>query len=275
MYRRVAVGLLLALAAGVVLYQAVNYFLYSPSVRLHGTEQIEVTGNRYVPAVAIVEKFSEDIGRSVMRVPLTERRKSVESLAWVEQAAVQRVLPNRILVSVTERSPVAYLRSGNELALVDSHGVILDRPNEGEFHFPVVSGLTEAMSGDARAQRMGIFVQFIKDIEAAHPGADDHVSEVDLSDAADVRATLTGLGSDASKGSPILVHFGDSDFANRYHLLAENVDQWRAGAGGVDSVDLRFARQVVVNPESRPVPVARAKSASAPVKKPVAARKRH
>ena len=43
------------------------------------------------------------------------------------------------------------------------------------------------------------------------------------------------------------------DFANRYHLLAENIDQWRASAGSVDPVDLRFARQVVVNPESRTV----------------------
>jgi hypothetical protein len=49
------------------------------------------------------------------------------------------------------------------------------------------------------------------------------------------------------------VHFGDSDIGNRYHLLAENIDQWRASAGSVDSVDLRFARQVVVNPESKTI----------------------
>ena len=49
------------------------------------------------------------------------------------------------------------------------------------------------------------------------------------------------------------MHFGDGDFGSRYHLLAENIDQWRASAGSVDSVDLRFARQVVVNPESKTV----------------------
>jgi cell division protein FtsQ len=76
---------------------------------------------------------------------------------------------------------------------------------------------------------------------------------VDLSDATDVRATVTGLGAGSVSGtaSPVLVHFGDSDFANRYHLLAANVDQWRASAGRVDSVDLRFARQVVVNSEAK------------------------
>src|SRR5216683_914243 len=65
--------------------------------------------------------------------------------------------------------------------------------------------------------------------------------------------TRTGLGAASGGARSILVHFGDSDFGNRYHLLAENIDQWRASAGSVDSVDLRFARQVVVNPESKTI----------------------
>ena len=67
---------------------------------------------------------------------------------------------------------------------------------------------------------MNSYVQFMKEIELAQPGADDHVSEVDISDASDLRATLTGLGTGTGSASPILVHFGDSDFGNRYHLLA-------------------------------------------------------
>jgi cell division protein FtsQ len=98
---------------------------------------------------------------------------------------------------------------------------------------------------------MNLYVLFMKEIEKTQPGATDHVSEVDISDVSDVRVTLTGMGAAPGSAAPILVHFGDSDFGNRYHLLAENIDQWRAGAGSVDSVDLRFARQVVVNPESK------------------------
>ncbi len=118
------------------------------------------------------------------------------------------------------------------------------------------------MPREAREQRMNLYVQFMKEIELAQPGADDHVSEVDLSDASDLRATLTGMGAAPGAASPVLVHFGDSDFGNRYHLLAENIDQWRASAGSVDSVDLRFARQVVVNPESKTVAANLKQSAS-------------
>jgi cell division protein FtsQ len=253
LYRRVLVGGIAALCAGFALYEVVTYLLYSPGVALVSAEQIEIRGNRFVPPDAITEKFSADLGRSVVRVPLTERREGVESLAWVEEANVQRVMPNRIRVEVTERTPIAFLRTGSDLSLIDAQGVILDRPSEGEFKFPVVSGITEITPTATRQQHVNLYAQFMKDIERIQPGADDHVSEADITDASDLRVTLTGLGAAAGSAAPILVHFGDSDFGNRYHLLAENIDQWRASAGSVDSVDLRFARQVVVNPESKTI----------------------
>ena len=96
--------------------------------------------------------------------------------------------------------------------------------------------------------------------------------------------TLTGLGIAAGAASPVLVHFGDSDFGNRYHLLTTNIDEWRSSAGSVDSVDLRFARQVVVNPESKtmaanvkqtaPQTVAQAVAQRAP-QRTVVAKKKH
>jgi cell division protein FtsQ len=195
-----------------------------------------------------------DRGRSVLRVPLAARRKAVEEIPWVEQATVERLLPNRIRVELVERTPVAFLRLGTDLALVDARGVILERPLEGEFRFPVVDGIADAMPREAREQRMKLFVQFLKDVELVRPGASERVSEVDLSDAKDLRATLAGVAELRTGGDDsgaVLVHFGDGDFANKYRLFVENVAQWRASAGRVDSVDLRFARQVVVNPESK------------------------
>jgi cell division protein FtsQ len=274
LYRRVLVGGIAAITAGFALYGATTYLLFSPDVLLRSADQIEIQGSRYVPADAITEKFLADMGRSVVRVPLTERREALESLAWVEEAHVQRVLPNRIRVEITERTPVAFLRTGSDLSLVDAQGVLLDRPVDGEFRFPVVGGIGESMPREERAKRMGLYAQFMKEIEAVQPGAEDHVSEADLSDAADLRVTLTGLGTAAGNARPILVHFGDSDFGNRYHLLAGNIDQWRASAGSVDSVDLRFARQVVVNPESKTLAAAENLKQSAPQSAPLRAAQR-
>ncbi len=221
-YRRwlfVGVGVI---AGGWLAYQGAHFFLFSPSVQLVDYDQIEVNGNHYVERATITEKFAPDLGKSILRAPLDARRAALESIPWVERASVERALPNRIRVELTERVPVAFLRAGNELALVDADGVILERPLEGDFHFPVVNGLGEAMPLVDRGQRMRLFVEFVKEIDLARPDASEQVSEVDLSDAQDVRATLAGLPG-LDQQPPIQVHFGDTDFINKYRLLVENI----------------------------------------------------
>jgi cell division protein FtsQ len=246
-YRRVLVGAAVSLVSGVALGAAAYFLLFSPRVALASLDQVEISGNRFVSDAAVSSVFVPDVGRSILRVPLNARRQELEALPWIESAVLQRVLPNRIRVEVTERTPIAFLRLPNDLALIDAHGVILERPLEADFHFPVIGGIDDGTAPQDRELRMQNFAEFLKEIEMVRVGADDQVSEADLSDGQDIRASMVGLGADAS---PVLVHFGDSDFANRYRLLAGNIDQWRASAGQVDSVDLRFARQVVVNPES-------------------------
>ena len=248
------------LAGGWLAYQGVQFFLFSPRVQLASLDQIEITGSNYVSREAVAEKFSADVGRSIVRVPLDARRAALETIPWVAQASVQRALPDRIRVEITDRTPVAFLRSGGQLALVDAGGVILDRPLDGKFAFPVVGGIAETMPLSDRAPRMRLFVEFMKELDLAHPNAGQQVSEVDLSDAQDVRASLTGLLA-GEESSPILVHFGDAGFVNKYRLLLDNIAAWRSSTGRVQSVDLRFSGQVIVNPESNTT--ARAASAAA------------
>lgn len=230
------------------LYQGARFFLVSPRVELAAYDQIEVSGNHYVTRAAVTERFAPDLGQSILRVPLDDRRAALETIPWVAQAGVQRVLPNRIRVELIERTPVAFLRTAGALALVDAQGIILDRPLQAEFRFPVVAGLTEAMPPPQRLQRMRMFMGFLRDLDLARPGASDRVSEVDLADLQDIRATLAGLPG-LDQPAPVVVRFGDKDFVNKYRLLVDNIAQWRARSGGLESVDLRFARQVVVNPE--------------------------
>lgn len=253
-----------------MLYATGIFLLTSPELALFHPEQVELNGAHYVSRPAALEVFSADRGQSVLRIPLAERRRQLEALPWVEKATVRRALPNRIEVELVERSPIAFLREETDLALIDGHGVILERPLEGNFHFPVVSGIRAAMSLEERERRMQLFSGFLGQIEATRTGASELVSEVDLSDARDLQATLSGLptarqtksanpAAEAFASSPLdpllLVHFGDRDFQSRYQTLLDNIGQWRATAGRVDSVDLRFDREVVVNPDRGMAPV--------------------
>ena len=241
-------------AACAALAVGLHFFLFSPAVILAAPEQVEVAGNHYVSRETVVNLFAADQGRSVLRVPLEERRATLERIAWVGEAHVLRILPNRIRVEIVERQPVAFLRTGSDLALIDASGVILERPAQGDFHLPVVAGVGEAMPRGERERRMKMFIDFLKETEQVRAGANEHLSEADLADATDLRATLAGLPdvAGAAEGpQAVLVHFGATDFGGKFRLLLENYPQWRAAAGHVESIDLRFRGQVVVNPESR------------------------
>jgi cell division protein FtsQ len=256
-YLRVTVWVVGGAAAAFATYEGGHFLLYSPEMALIHPDQIVLGGSRNVPLARVREIFAADRGKSVLRIPLDDRRRQLESLPWIEQATVRRVLPNRIEVEIAERTPIAFARESEDMALVDVHGVILDRPLEANFHFPVVTGIGPDIALEDRAKRMQLYSGFAQQIENARAGALDEVSEVDLSDEHDVRATLTGFnGLGAAAGSvdaPIVVHFGDSEFAAKYQTLAANIAQWRAKAGPIESVDLRFSRQAVVNQDTTAV----------------------
>jgi cell division protein FtsQ len=253
------------LAGAWMAYDFGYFLLTSREMSLVRPEQVELAGNHYVPRATVLEIFAPDRGHNVLRIPIDERRRQLEALAWVEQASVYRALPNTIQAEIVERTPIAFLRDGSDTALIDVHGVILERPVEGNFHFPVLTGISAAVAQQDREKRMQLFAGFTQQVESVRAGGLDQVSEVDLSDEHDLRATLTGFEPvDATGGTssaaapgdsgrmadgPVVVHFGDSDFELKYQTLVEKIGQWRAKAGRVESVDLRFSGQAVVNPD--------------------------
>jgi len=248
-YRRLLVLTLVAVAGITAAVYGTRFLLYSPAMLLLKPDQIEVNGNRIVSREAVLQQFVHDRSRSVLRVPLDARRGQLEQIPWVESASVQRILPNRLRVELTERTPVAFARIGNELALLDAHGVILDRPPGEELHFPIVSGVSEDLPRDQREKRMQTYEEFLKDVDLVRGGSADRVSEVDLSNPKDLRVVMTGLSS-ANDPQAVTIHFGSGEFTGKYKMLVDNFSQWQANAGRVQSIDLQYSRQVIVNSET-------------------------
>ena len=254
-YRRILVFTAACAVLAVSVSYGTRFLLYSPAVLLLKPDQIEVVGNHVVSREAVLQQFVQDRNHSVLRISLDARRSQLEQLPWVESASVERVLPNRIRVELTERAPIAFARIGSELALIDGHGVILDRPRDEDLHFPIVTGVSEDLPREQREKRMQLYQEFLKDIELVRGGSSQNVSEVDLSNPKDLRVVMTGLAS-ATDSQAVTVHFGSADFSSKYKMLVDNFSQWQANAGKVQSIDLQYSRQVVVNPDTSPVTTA-------------------
>ena len=155
-----------------------------------------------------------------------------------------RLLPDRILVSVEERTPVAFVRQAGRIGLVDANGVLLDmgrtRGDQLMYSFPVVTGIVTQDPISVRAARMKIFLDFTRDLDSSGGKVAARLSEVDLSNPEDVKALIPSQGTD------VLVHFGDRDFLDRYKRFEDHLPEWRAQYPKLSSVDMRYERQVVL-----------------------------
>ena len=248
-YRRLSLWILIAMAVGVACYFVGDFALNSPKVLLGKTDQIELAGNKIVARESLVNIFYNDRGKSVLTIPLDKRRSEIEQIGWVESASVQRILPNRIRIEITERTPIAFTRNGNEIALIDAHGVILDRSGDIDARFPIISGITDALPRDERERRMQVYQELVRDLDVVNPNSSNQLSEVDLSNPKSVRIVMAGIpGVNATQA--VNIKFGSGDFTSKYRMLVENFSQWQANAGCVHSVDLQFTRQIVLNPDN-------------------------
>ena len=242
-------GVCLMVGAAVVTH---NFFMQDARFRIETASSIQALGNSEVTRPELLSVFGEDIGRNLFHVPLAARRAELEQLPWVEHATVMRLLPNQLRVAVTERVPVAFVRAGNRIGLVDQHGVLLEMPPAmmaaKHYSFPVVNGVTPAASAEERVQRMQLYGEFMNALSGATSGAASgttggaigQLSEVDLSDPEDVRVLLPSAGSD------LLVHFGSEDFAARWERLQQKLPGWRQQYPRLAGVDLRYQRQTVL-----------------------------
>ena len=80
-------------------------------------------------------------------------------------------------------------------------------------------------------------------------GSSDRISEMDVANPNDLRVVMTGLASPLDTQA-VTIHFGSGEFTGKYKMLVDNFSQWQDNAGHVQSIDLQYARQVVVNPDA-------------------------
>ncbi len=238
---------ILALISGVAFFA--HQFTTSASVfQVPDLESVEVVQAERVTPAAVRERFAGDVGRTVFAVPLGERRLSLEEIPWVEAATVQRLLPNRLRVYLRERAPVAFLRQGHSLWLVDRYGVVLAPPEGVSYSFPVLSGLAETLTVQERRSRVELFLEFIADLDQNGKSYSAEISELDLSDADDLRASV------ADGDGAVYLHFGRGRYQEKFETYLEHRRLWQASGETVRAVDLRYRGQIVLNPEGAPEP---------------------
>jgi cell division protein FtsQ len=176
-----------------------------------------------------------------------------------------RLLPDHLSVQISERAPVAFAQVGSRILLIDSQGVLMEPPAHRAQHysFPVIVGMADAEPRSTRAARMRIFNELVSQLDSDGGHYSEDLSEVDLSDPEDAKVTI------ADDNGAVLVHLGSGDYLEKFKVFKAHVQGWRQQFQKLESVDLRFDRQVIVNPDT----TVEAQQAAPPANPPRAAPK--
>lgn len=236
--RGAAVGL--ALLALLVLWYQITGFLARDARFLLARDAPEVSGARFTSAAQVRRVFAADLGRSVYLTPITERRDELLTLDWVRNASVSRVWPNRMLVDVDERVPVAYLPGGRS-ALIDEDGVVLPAPPGDRFALPVVQGIRSRDPLPVRRDRIRRVRRLLAEL-SEHTA---RISEVHAAEPDNLKVTA------ATEDHPVLLLMGDRNFRVRFETFLKYYPRVRVSAPGATVLDLRIEDRITAVEDPR------------------------
>jgi cell division protein FtsQ len=247
---RVKLALILLLIGGSVALIWMTFYRYGTSswrFRIESSDDIEIVGSSNVTRAQVMEVMGGDIDRNIFFVPLEERKKQLEAIPWVQSASIMRFLPNHLKIVVQERVPVAFVQINSHIALIDANGIVMEMQpgQQANYSFPVIVGMSDAEPPSTRAPRMKLYTRLIQDLDSGGAQYSHDLSDVDLSDPDDVKATVT------DPHGAVLVHLGSSNFLERFKIYVAHVQEWRAQFAKLESIDLRYDHQVIVNPDSK------------------------
>jgi cell division protein FtsQ len=231
-----------AVAAGAALgaFQVNSFLVRDPHFHL---ANLEIRGAVYANRARLQNVFAGDSGHSVFKISLEERRRHLLAIDWVGNASILRVWPNRIVVTVTERRPVAFAKlpvAGTmryRVGLVDRDGVLLSLPPRVRFHLPVLSGITEEQPEAERGAHVQAAMALLEDLG---PQAKD-ISEINAANTREMRVIAQ------VERRPLELWMGDQNYRSRYQNFLDHYGEIRRHSQDANVFDLRIDDRILAN----------------------------
>jgi cell division protein FtsQ len=216
------------------------WLLNSPSFAL---AEVEVAPSPRVPAGWVRQSLAPMAGENVLALPLAAITFRVGQHPWVEAVEIEKVLPNRLRLAVTERVPAAVVERGGMRFWAEGDGRWIARVEGGEAtaHLPLlVERIGEPEGGAAQSPGVPRALALLVAVAEVEPAWTSKLARVEV------------LGDDdfalVSEALPFPVLFASADAAAKARhlkrLLPELVRRYEA----LERVDLRYSRRIVLVP---------------------------
>jgi cell division protein FtsQ len=197
---------------------------------------IEIDGNRRLSRDEILQNAGVRIGSSVWDATPSIVRPRLQSHPWIRRVSVRREFPDRLMITVQERRPVAIARLAT-LSYVDRDGHVLDALHDDDSRdFPLITGLESADAADFRNLGIHRALQFLRRYQRTN--CFEAVSEIHV----DRQRGITVF----PLRTAVAVVLGWGSWREKLAHSARVFAAWEGQMGRVVAVDVSFRDLVVV-----------------------------
>lgn len=195
---------------------------------LHLTvESVQVEGRQRADRRAILTALGVARGMPILAVDLESAKARLETVPWVRNASIERLLPDTLYVRLTERAPLALWQHQGKFDLVDQDGNIIADADIRDYPF-----LPQVVGNGAPAAAPDLLK-----VLTGEPALQAHVT-------ASVR--VGGRRWDIHLDNGIVVSLPESNAASAWHRLAALDRSDRLLERDVQVIDMRLPDRVVL-----------------------------
>lgn len=208
-------------------------FLMSVSFRV---ENIQVVGNSHYTASEIINAIDIEQGDNLFFFDrFAAITRVFAKLPYIQEVSLERALPDRVVIRVTENAAVAYLKLGSELWTFDEKCKVLGKAAEGEEAqlIPIVGlkpgtiFINETLQTEDHDERT---IEYLKSVlyQIVERGITDEVQKIDFSSTNNVQFNY---------GDNYIIKLGDPYATeHKFSMVLSAISQLKAGDIGIIDV---------------------------------------
>ena len=231
---------------GLIGYIFLSYLCTSP---YFSVQQVIVNGEKGLTDMEVLNMARIDIGMNILTINLKEASKRIVQHPWIESAQIKRKLPQKILIRITERDPVALINL-DRLYLIDKQGVIFKEIGpEDTFNLPVLTGLESvdfAANESVSKRLIEKALTVMNEIDREKVLCIDELSEINMD-------PLSGLTLYTMKDAT-QIKLGFNDYNRKLDRLKKVIDDLQNRYKKADYIDLAYGEKVYVKFERTELP---------------------
>ncbi len=224
----------------VLLIEAIAYFIVIPNTTAC---TVSFSGLQTLNANEVGSDLAQYCGSNWLHFDTSVATSRLLSYSAVESVSVQKQFPNKIIVDVSERTPVALtltqIESRTVPALIDKNGVVFGLANDAEFDtLPLITGfgIETFFEGMRLDSKFAPLLQQIADIQKSNSNYLQVISEILITPKAYDNYELVIFPVHTK--TRVLVDRNFSEDALEYMLVALDVVQ--SVSPSVSELDLRY-----------------------------------